>query len=254
MWSKLKPRSIYDVMAVIGCVAAIGTGTAYTANTVFSGDIVDGEVKNPDLAANSVGSNKIADGSVHNAEIGADAVDGTKVLDGSLGGNDIGNSSLTGDDVASSSLTGIDVSNGSLTSSDILDETLGTTKIADGGLDTSDLAISSITGSRIAASAVTTSDIANRTVNMDDIDGADRSGSIDVSAISNGRCATITGGVSGAEAGDVALLTTNGTLPNGMMIYAQRALTDAVHIKVCNLTGATSAAITDLPVRVITIH
>ena len=89
---------------------------------------------------------------------------------------------------------------------------------------------------------------------MDDIDGADRSGSIDVGAISNGRCVTISGGVSGAEPGDVALLTTNGTLPNGMMVYAQRALTDEVHIKVCNLTGATSAAMTDLPVRVITIH
>jgi len=60
--------------------------------------------------------------------------------------------------------------------------------------------------------------------------------------------------VSGAEAGDVALLTTNGTLPNGITVYAQRALTDAVHIKVCNLSGATSAAINDLPVRVITIH
>jgi hypothetical protein len=38
------------------------------------------------------------------------------------------------------------------------------------------------------------------------------------------------------------------------MIYAQRALTDKVHIKVCNLTGATSAAISGLPIRVLTIH
>ena len=89
---------------------------------------------------------------------------------------------------------------------------------------------------------------------MDDIDGADRSGSIDVGAISNGRCTTITGSVTGTEPGDAVVLTTNGTIPNGMTIAAQRALTDAVHIKVCNLTGATSAAITDLPVRVITIH
>ena len=176
------------------------------------------------------------------------------MIDGSVAGVDIANSSLTGDDVASSSLTGIDVSNGTLTSSDILDETLGTTKIADGGLNTSDLAISSITGSRIAPSAVTTSDIANRTVNMDDIDGADRSGSIDVSAIANGRCTTINGGVTGAEAGDVPVITVDGTLPNGMTVTAQRALTNTVQIKVCNLTGGTSAALTNLPVRVITIH
>jgi hypothetical protein len=254
MDARLKPRSIYDVFAVIGCVAAIGSGTAYAANTVFSTDIVDGEVKTEDigyqaviksnLAPNSVTSNKLVDGTIANADLAADSVNGASVV----------NSSLTGDDVASSSLTGIDVANGSLTSSDILDETLGTTKIADGGLNTSDLAISSITGSRIAASAVTTSDIANRTVNMDDIDGADRSGSIDVGAISNGRCATISGSVTGAQPGDAAVLTTNGAIPTGMTITAQRALTDAVHIKVCNLTGATSAAITDLPVRVITFH
>ena len=56
------------------------------------------------------------------------------------------------------------------------------------------------------------------------------------------------------SAGDVALLTTNGSIPNGMTISAQRALTDQVHIKVCNLTGATSAPISGLPVRVLTIH
>ena len=246
--------SFANVASFLALAIAVGTGSAYAADTVFSSDIVDGEVKAADIDNNAVRSTKIGTGQVLNPDLGADAVDGSKVLDASLTGADVANSTLTGDDVASSSLTGIDVSNGSLTSSDILDETLGTTKIADGGINTSDLAISSITGSRIAASAVTTSDIANRTVDADDLNASDRSGSISVGAISNGRCSTITGSVSGAEAGDVALLTTNGSIPNGMMIYAQRALTDQVHIKVCNLTGATSAAITDLPVRVLTIH
>ena len=244
MRASLKPRSIYDVFAVIGCVAALGGSTAYAANTVFSEDIANGEVFSVDIADNRVASNDVRNDDLRSIDI----------LDESLAGADIADSSLTGSDVASSSLTGIDVSNGSLTGSDILDESLGTTEIADGGLNTSDLAISSITGSRIAASAVTTSDIANRTVNMDDIDGADRSGAISVGAISNGHCTTINGSVTGTEPGDVVVLTTNGSIPNGMTISAQRALTDSVHIKVCNLTGDTSAAITDLPVRVITIH
>ena len=246
--------SFANVASFLALTIALGTGGAYAADTVFSEDIVDGEVKSVDIGNNQVRSNKIANGQVTGLDLDADAVDGSKVLDGSIAGADVTNSSLTGDDVASSSLTGIDVSNSSLTSSDILDETLGTTKLADGGINTSDLAISSVTGSRIAASAVTTSDIANRTVDADDLNGTERSGSIDVSALSNGRCTTITGNVGGAEAGDIALLSTNGTLPNGMMVYAQRALTDAVHIKVCNLSGATSAAIIDLPVRVLTIH
>jgi hypothetical protein len=263
-----------NVMSTIAVLLVVGGGTAYAANTVFSADIVNGEVKTADIGLDQVTSSRIAPGAVFgsdlqadsvtsakvlidsltSADLAADSVTASEVLDGSLAGADIANSSLTGDDVASSSLTGIDIASGSLTSSDILDESLDGTEIADGGLTTSDLALSSITGSRIADSAVTTSDIANRTVNMDDINGADRSGSIDVGAISNGRCVTITGSVSGAQAGDVALLTTNGALAGGMMVYAQRALTNEVHIKVCNLSGATSAPITDLPVRVITIH
>jgi hypothetical protein len=244
MLSRLKPRSIYDVFAVIGCIAALTTGTAYAANTVFSTDIVDGEVKNADIAGNSITSNRIYPGSVTNTDIGADAVDGSKVLNGELTGADVSNSSLTGDDVANSTLTGIDVSNGSLTSSDVLDESL----------TGADVAASSLTGADVASSSLTGADIANRSVDADDLDAADRSGSIDVGAIANGRCTTITGSVTGAEPGDVAVITTNGSLPNGMTISAQRALTDAIHIKVCNLTGATSAAITDLPVRVLTIH
>jgi uncharacterized protein YjbI with pentapeptide repeats len=244
MRSRLKPRSIYDVFAVIGCLAALSTGTAYAANTVFSTDIVDGEVKNADIAGNSITSNRIYPGSVTNTDIGADAVDGSKVLNGELTGADVSNSSLTGDDVANSTLTGIDVSNGSLTSSDVLDESL----------TGADVAASSLTGADVASSSLTGADIANRSVDADDLDAADRSGSIDVGAIANGRCTTITGSVTGAEPGDVAVITTNGSLPNGMTISAQRALTDAIHIKVCNLTGATSAAITDLPVRVLTIH
>ena len=253
-----------NVCSFIALTVALGTGSAYAANTVFSSDIVDGEVKTLDIGINQVTTGRIKDGGVGLTDLATGAVDSSKVLDGTIANADLApgsvngasvfNSSLTGDDVASSSLTGIDVANSSLTGSDILDESLGTNEIADGGLNTSDLAISSITSSRIAASAVTSSDIANRTVDMDDIDGAERTGSIDVGAIADGRCTTITGSVTGALPGDVAVLTTDGSLANGLAVFAQRALTDAVHIKVCNLTGATSAAITDLPVRVITIH
>jgi hypothetical protein len=50
MFGKLRPRSAYDVMAALALFVALSTGGAYAANTVFSTDIVDGEVKTPDLA------------------------------------------------------------------------------------------------------------------------------------------------------------------------------------------------------------
>ncbi len=275
MLGRIRPRLTYaNVASSIALFIALGTGGAYAADTIGSADIIDesilsqdiknGEVKTSDLGGAavsngklgtnavgtgkvldesltaldlgpaSVGTSEIADAAIANADLAAGAVDSAGVLD----------SSLTGTDILSSSLTGSDVANSSLTGSDVLDESMGGTEISD----------ASLTGADVAASSLTGSDIADDSITATDIDGANRSGSIDVGAISNGRCTTITGSVSGAEPGDIAVLTTNGSLPNGVMVYAQRALTNQVHIKVCNLSGATSAAITDLPVRVMTFR
>jgi len=71
---------------VIACVAlfvSLGSGAAYAANTIFSTDIVDGEVKTPDLADqgvttqkiafNSIGTGRIIDNTLTSADIkGAD--------------------------------------------------------------------------------------------------------------------------------------------------------------------------------------
>ena len=48
------------------------------------------------------------------------------------------------------------------------------------------------------------------------------------------RRAKLIGSVTGAEPGDVAVLTTNGSLASGMLVYAQRALTNEVHTSVCS--------------------
>jgi hypothetical protein len=213
-----------NVTSTLALVIALGTGTAYAANTVFSTDIVDGEVKTVDLGSTAVTTPKLHDNAVKSLKIDADAINGSKVLDGSIAGADIANNSLTGSDVLDGSLTGADIANNSITGSDIL---LG---------------------------SILSTDIADHAITMTDIDGTSRHGAISVSAISNDRCVTITGNVSGAEAGDAVVLTTDGSIPSGMLIYGQRALEDQVQIKVCNLSGATSAAINDLGVRVITIH
>ncbi len=52
---------------------------AYAANTVFSTDIVDGQVKTVDLAGNAVTAAKVKDGEIKAAEIAADAVGGSEL-------------------------------------------------------------------------------------------------------------------------------------------------------------------------------
>jgi len=79
--------------------AMSGTATALTgSNTVFSDDIVNGEVKSQDIGNNQVRSVDVADDSTAFALTGAD------VADGSLSGQEIAGNTLTGDDVNESTL------------------------------------------------------------------------------------------------------------------------------------------------------
>ena len=90
-----------NVVGYVGVFLAL-TGTAVAlpgVNTVDSGDIINGEVKAPDLAGESVNASKIADGSVGTldlrnagvarADLATGAVDSSKVADGSLGAADV---------------------------------------------------------------------------------------------------------------------------------------------------------------------
>jgi hypothetical protein len=94
MLAKLRPRSAYDVMAALALFVAISTGGAYAANTVFSEDIVDGEVKTPDLGSGAVTRTKIGNGEVIRDKINNNAVNTTKVADNALTGLDIDESTL----------------------------------------------------------------------------------------------------------------------------------------------------------------
>ena len=59
---------------VAGSFVASPELRAYAANTVFSADIVDGEVKTPDIAGNAITAAKVKDGEIKAAEIATDAV------------------------------------------------------------------------------------------------------------------------------------------------------------------------------------
>jgi hypothetical protein len=76
-----------NLVAYLALFLALTGTSAYAAGTVFSEDIVNGEVKTPDLAAAGVTANKL----------GPNAVNNTKVLDNSLKGDDIDESSLAVD-------------------------------------------------------------------------------------------------------------------------------------------------------------
>jgi hypothetical protein len=93
-----------NVVSTLCLVLIVGGGVAYAANTVFSADIVDGEVKGPDIAANAVGSGKIADRQVKNADLSIGASSSNTIADGGIQGVDVKSDTLTGDDIDQLSL------------------------------------------------------------------------------------------------------------------------------------------------------
>jgi len=74
-------------LGALAVLLVVTGGTAYAldgSNTVFSDDIVNGEVKSADLAVDSVASGKIADQQVKNADLGAGASSSNTIADGGI--------------------------------------------------------------------------------------------------------------------------------------------------------------------------
>ena len=85
-----------NVVATICLFGLLGGATAYAANTIFSTDIVDGQVKTADLANGAATGAKLADGSITGDKVKDGALQGRDVLDNSLKGADIDESTLSG--------------------------------------------------------------------------------------------------------------------------------------------------------------
>ena len=105
MSSRIRNHIRNNVVGYIALFLVISGGTAQAlngSNTVFSDDIVNKQVKTPDLGIKAVTANRIAPNSVR----------GGRVVDESLTGADV--SGLTGADVANDSLTGQNIDESSL--------------------------------------------------------------------------------------------------------------------------------------------
>jgi hypothetical protein len=83
-----------NVTSALALLVALGTGSAYAANTVFSADIVNGEVKSVDIGTGAVGTVDIANDAVTTSQIADDTVRARDVLNDSLKGADIDESTF----------------------------------------------------------------------------------------------------------------------------------------------------------------
>jgi hypothetical protein len=105
MLSRTRRRLTFaNVCSALALFVALSTGGAYAADTVFSTDIKDGEVKNQDLAFDAVSSSKIRDNSIQSSDINDFTITANDYNVNTIGSSKILNDSLTGDDVLETSL------------------------------------------------------------------------------------------------------------------------------------------------------
>ncbi len=152
---KLRSRLTYaNVMATLAFFIAVAGGTAYAANTIFSSDIVNGEVKSVDIGNGEVTAADLASDSVNGGKLRADStasrhvvnnsLKSEDVLDGSIGSADITDQSVTGDDLAGTGEGGNgfngdqEIIDGTITGFDIGNDQIGGNLITDGSLTAGD--------------------------------------------------------------------------------------------------------------------
>jgi hypothetical protein len=119
-------------MGALALFLVLTGGIAYGANTVFSSDIVNGEVKSVDIGTGEVSTADIADDAVNKNKILAGAVRSADVLDGTLTGGDVLDNSLTGTDIDATTLNGGGDVSGPLSNLQIGHGAVGRTELASG--------------------------------------------------------------------------------------------------------------------------
>ena len=96
-------------------------------------------------------------------------------------------------------------------------------------------------------------DIKNQTITTKDIAGADITGAISLTGVPNGRCSQVTVTVAGAKVGETAVVSTQGPVQSGIVLYAQGVTTKGhLTMDACNFSGTTMTPISGLQIRVVT--
>jgi hypothetical protein len=132
-------------MGALALLLVLTSGVAYGANTVFSADIVDGEVKTQDIGSNQVRSIDVRDDTLTNG--GLRSVDlapgsaGLRELDaGAFASPDIAPTASGGTfEIADNAVQGFEITDGAVRSADIGGSAVGTGQIADNAVRSEEL-------------------------------------------------------------------------------------------------------------------
>jgi hypothetical protein len=218
-----------NVVSVIALFVALG-GTAVASVIITSNDQVA-----PDTISG------------HNPPPG----DHSNIISGSVNGTDLANGAVGNKKLANGAVTDVKLANGAVTDVKLADGAVTNGKLADGAVTNGKLANGSVTHSRLSADSVDGFNVASNSLALSDLVGIDKSGSISFAEAAHAS-GTLTFGVSGAIAGQAALLTWTGTPPPNVVTGPLRVESSTkITAVLCNL-GANPISVSNLPVRIVT--
>jgi hypothetical protein len=204
---------------------------------VLGADILDGTVANADLAPGSVNSATVLDNSLTALDLAISSVGSAEIASSSVGSAEIASDAVGATEIADNSIDGGEIINGSLGAVELSTSSVGSEEIATGAVTNAKIGNNAVTGGKVANNSLTTADIAG----------------LGAGSVANGRCEDFSIGVGGAKTGEGVIITLKGALPEGILLYGVRVPSDGtVTLKVCNFTGGTMPAFSNLPIRAIT--
>jgi len=115
-------KKSHALFAFVGLFVLLTAGTAQSlsgSNTVFSDDIVDGQVKFADIKPDAVTSSRIRTDAVGASEIRADQVGASELADNSVEGPNIIDNTVTSADITNGQVNTTDLAGGAVRASDL---------------------------------------------------------------------------------------------------------------------------------------
>jgi hypothetical protein len=134
------------------------------SNTVFTDDIVNGEVQSGDIGTNEVTSADIANGTVATQDIATDGVTTADILNGEVTSADVLDADLTGADLANNSVSGDDIQNETLATNDLQANSVQTDEIENETIGSGDIGPAAVGASEVGPAAVGASEVGDGVV------------------------------------------------------------------------------------------
>ncbi len=130
MSGRIRSHLRSNVIGYLALFFALSGSVAYAThpggdNTIDSGDIINGQVTEPDIATNSVRSAEILNDSMAGGGLEQQDLQGS-----SVGGSEIRNNAVASGEVENDSLGSDDLAPDSVTNSEMTDDSVGTAEIA----------------------------------------------------------------------------------------------------------------------------